>query len=88
MAPRQCAQPPSSPSATPASTAHGRMCSRSTDMRTATATAAKEEGSFVDTAIGKDKAEKLKMTLKDSEQLAGKIVQGAGQLAARCRNRE
>lgn len=47
------------------------------------ATAAKEEGSFVDTAIGtigKDKVEKLKMT---SEQLAGKIVQGAGQLASR-----
>ena len=42
----------------------------------------------MDTAIGKDKAEKLKMTLKESEQLAGKIVQGAGQLAARCRNRE
>ena len=47
------------------------------------ATAAKEEGSFVDTAIGKDKVEKLKITLKESEQLAGKIVQGAGQLARR-----
>lgn len=56
---------------------------RRADMCSVAATAAKEEGSFVDTAIGKDKVEKLKITLKESEQLAGKIVQGAGQLASR-----
>jgi hypothetical protein len=84
----------SSPRATPArlptsSPQSERMAmrSRGTDTPTAAATAAKEEGSFVDTAIGKDKAERLKMTLKESsEQLAGKLVQSAGNLAARCGN--
>ncbi len=49
-----------------------------------TASAAKEEGSFVDTAIGKDKAEKLKQKLKESEhigqQLVGKLAESAGKL--------
>jgi hypothetical protein len=50
----------------------------------APATAAKEEGSFVDTAIGKEKAEQLKLKFKESEQMGqqfvGKITEGAGKV--------
>ena len=52
-------------------------------MPRAPANAEKEEGSFVATAIGKDKAEKLKQTLKESERaLAATITEGSGKLAA------
>lgn len=48
-----------------------------------TATAAKEEGSLLDTAIGKDKAEKLKKAVKESEHvLTAKIAERTGKLAA------
>ena len=50
-------------------------------MHAPTANAEKEEGSFVDTAIGKDKAEKLKQTLKESENvLTSKFAESAGKL--------
>lgn len=52
-----------------------------------TATAAKEEGSFVDTAIGKEQAKKLQEKIKESEQitqqLTGKLAEGVGKLAAK-----
>ena len=57
------------------------------DESIATASSAKEEGSFVDTAIGKAQAKKLQEKMKESEQLTqqfkGKIAEGVGKLAAK-----
>jgi hypothetical protein len=47
------------------------------------AQSAREEGSLLDTAIGKDKAEKLKHAIKDSPQIGQILVESLGETAGK-----